>query len=150
MDFFADLLQRLKYFRFRKGSTVREEKDRPKNTCTLLNISFQIVLQKWFYLPFRRFDLSQIQKTAFLKNNTAFIMLLSNLRHDDTNKKPKMAGRSPRFAENIWGYRSWKIRLDDGNVRGFSDINLRESSLPKWKLLTQDPRTPWGFYVDRR
>ena len=145
VDFFPDLLQKLKYFRFKEGSTVREEKDRPNNTCTLWNISVQRVMQNWFYLPFRKSDLSQTQKIAYLKNNTAFLMLLSNLRHDDTNKKPKMAGTSPWFAENIWCYWSWNIRLDDGNVRRSSDINLRESSLPKWKLLTQGPRTPWVF-----
>ena len=150
VDFFPDLLQKLKYFRFKEGSTVREEKDRPNNTCTLWNISVQRVMQNWFYLPFRKSDISQTQKIAYLKNNTAFLMLLSNLRHDDTNKKPKTAGTSPWFAENIWCYWSWNIRLDDGNVRRSSDINLRESSLPKWKLLTQGPRTLWVFYVLRR
>ena len=130
VDFLSDLSQKVKYFRSRKGYTVREEKDRPINTCTFWKISFQRVMQNWFYLPFRRFDLSQIQKIAYLKNNTAFLMLLSNSRHDDTNKEPKMAGTSPWFAESIWCYWSWKVRLDDGNVRRSSEINLRKISLP--------------------
>ena len=130
VDFLSDLLQKVKYPRFWKRSTVKEEKDRPNNTCTLWNICFQRVMQNWFYLHFRRFDLSQIQKIAYLKNNTAFLMLLSNSRHDDTNKEPKMAGTSPWFAESIWCYWSWKVRLDDGNVRRSSEINLRKISLP--------------------
>ena len=60
VDFLSDLLQKVKYSRFWKRCTVREEKDRPNNTCTLWNISFQRVMQNWFYLHFRRFNFSQI------------------------------------------------------------------------------------------
>ena len=73
-----------------------------------------------------------------MKNNTAFLMLLFNLRHYDTTKKPKQSGTSPWSAKSIWSYWSWNIGLDDGNVRRSSEINLREMSDPK-KLLTKVP-----------
>ena len=75
-------------------------------------------------------------------------MLLFNLRHYDTTKKPKQSGTSPWSAKSIWCYWSWNIGLDDGNVRRSSEINLRERSYPK-KTTYQGPRTPSVVYVLR-
>ena len=49
------------------------------------------VKQNWLYFHLGKIDFSQIKKFAYLKNNTAFLMILSNLWHYDTTKKPKQS-----------------------------------------------------------
>ena len=64
--------------------------------------------------------------------------LMLNLRQDDSTKRRKMSGTSPWLAKSSWLYWSWNVRLDDGKVRRYSEINLREFSLRK---KTTYPRT---------
>ena len=94
---------------------------------------------KLVYLHFETVAFPQIKKFAYLKNNTALLMLLLKLRHDDATKTLKISGTSLRFAKSISCYWSRNIWLDDGNVRRCKDFNIRVIFLPKQKLHNNVP-----------
>ena len=83
---------------------------------------------KQVLLTFRKKLSFSNQVNCFFENNTALLMLLLNLRHDDATRNVK---KPAWFAKSFWYFWLWNISLDGGNVRCSSDINLIQISLPK-------------------
>ena len=109
-NFCRHFCRKLKCYCFKKGSTVREDKYRPKYSS--LNGKFQFTGScKTGFLKIRKIWSFSTQKNAQLKNNGALLMFFLNLRHNDATKRPKLLGTSPWLAKNIWCCWSKNIRV---------------------------------------